>query len=106
VPLKREEKLETELCEQYGETAFERGREFSGLVLCLCGLGTDDLAEEERASLYAAASRHLAALMETVLSPQDSAAMTACAKRIGGFISLAKDGSIHAQQPRAYRPGR
>jgi hypothetical protein len=81
-PVKREEKLEAELCEQYGETAFERGREFSGLVLCLCGLGTDELTEEERAGLYASASRHLAALMETVLSPQDSAAMTACAKRI------------------------
>lgn len=74
--------LRRDLVAQYGELAFVQAIELSGLALCMRALAEADLNAGQRDWLYQQGSLHLAKLLEPLMSPEHSAKVTECSKRI------------------------
>lgn len=86
-PTAEQRKLFSELQVLFGAKSLEQANHLSGLGLCLAALAGDEgLTKEQRRFVYQQASTHLAQLLETLLSPKESARVTECAKRLDAAI--------------------
>lgn len=81
-----QKQLTVTLAAEYGPKVYAQAVELSGLSLCLVSLGADVLTAAERERMYRQASLHLAKLLETVMSPEHSARVTECAKRMDAAL--------------------
>lgn len=77
-----QEKEKAEILAQYDEEVARQASELSGLALCLRSLSSDQLEQSKREWLYRQASLHLAQLLETLMTPAQSAKVTECAKKM------------------------
>jgi hypothetical protein len=84
-----QQKLRADLIAQYGNAAFERALQLSGLQLCITGLGADHLSTKERERLVRQAGIHLAELIDDLMpSAFESAKVVECARRIDAAIEV------------------
>lgn len=83
-----QKKLHEDLVAEYGEKIVGQARDLSGISLCVIGLLTDELSVAERQAAYQRVSGHLARLLESMMSPDHSAKVTACAKRLDAAIEV------------------
>lgn len=86
-PTVEQRQLFAELRERYGAATLERANHLSGLALCLVALASDDaLTKDQRKDTYKSASYHLSRLLSTMLSAEESAAVSECAKRLDAAL--------------------
>lgn len=76
------------LIAKYGQAVFEQAVELSGLALCMRALADPEMDAGQREWLYQQGSLHLAKLLNPLMSPQHSAQVTECSKRIESATDL------------------
>jgi hypothetical protein len=81
-----QEKLRSDLIAQYGERAFRQACELAGIKNCLQALSCDALSTDERAAAYMRASLHLGQFLESLMSAEQSASLTECARRVEAAV--------------------
>lgn len=87
-PTVEQAKLHADLLAAYGPRVCHQAHELSGLTLCLVALATDELSGPERQQTYRLAGAHLARLLETCISTEESTKLGECAKRMDAAIAL------------------
>lgn len=90
-------KFRDDLVKRFGQVTVTRAYELSGLSLALTALAQDELSVERRTRLYEMASLHLAELLGTMLTAQESAAVSDCAKRIDSAMDVWMADQIEAR---------
>lgn len=81
-----QDKLPAELIKQYGAPTLMQANELSALTLCLQALGTEQLTDEQREFVARQAGLHVAQLMGMLMSPEQSAKVVECAKRVDSAL--------------------
>lgn len=87
-PTLEQRQLHADLVQLYGTKVCQQAHQLSGVALCLVALGTDKLSAAERRDSYVNASAHLALLLESLMTPEESAKVSECAKRMDVAIAL------------------
>jgi hypothetical protein len=80
--------LRAELISRYGEDAFHRAADISGVRMCLAALREDALPSDERERLHVQANLHLEHLLDRVMTPEMSERVGECARRIDAAVDV------------------
>jgi hypothetical protein len=83
-----QQNLRAQLIARYGEDAFHRAADVSGLRMCLAALCEDAVPGEERERLHRQANLHLEQLLERIMTPGMLEKVSDCVQRIDAAVDV------------------